>query len=349
LKNKNVYKGIECLNCGQPLNVHDDFCSNCGQKNDIRKPQFFQLLSEFFSSFYSLDSKFLRTIFPLLFKPGKVTSDFFEGKRLRYMNPFRFYINVSIIFFLIQGIVGFFETFSTIEQKDTKPKISENIKLDSVGKEKLDSILVAENIDIKEIDSAKNHFNLDLSDSNEFFKKFKLFQDFYTENKELSTESALDSLNYPLTFYNQFLYKKSKDLVRLQTDKAYQKTILSKINSSISIALFLMLPFFALFFSLMYIRSDKTYMEHLVFIFHTQSVFFIMLSVFFLFDTLLKTSIGIVSLIFLFGFYLYKAMRYFYKQSRFRTIVKYLTLISIFTVLSVLNLVFLSLFSFATN
>lgn len=349
MKKNNVLKGIECLNCGQPLKIQDDFCSNCGQKNDIRKPQFFQLLSEFFLSFYSLDSKFLRTITPLIFKPGKVTADFFEGKRLRYMNPFRFYINVSIIFFLIQGIVGFFDSFSSIEEIETNPKISENIKIDSVGKKKLDSILIAEKIDLTKIDTTKNDFDIDLLNSNETYKKLKLFQNFYAEHKELTTEAALDSLKYPLTFSNRFLYKKSKDLVRLQNDKAYQKQLLSQINSKISIALFLMLPFFALFFSLLYFRSEKTYMEHLVFIFHTQSFFFIMLTVFFLFDKLFKTSIGFVSLIFIFGFYLYKAMRYFYKQNRFKTIVKFYLLITIFTVLSVLNLILLSLLSFATN
>jgi hypothetical protein len=345
---KNInYKGIECLNCFQPLHSSDNFCSNCGQKNDIRKPQLFQLLSEFFYSFYALDSKFLRTIIPLLTKPGKVTTDFFDGKRLRYMNPFRFYINVSIFFFLIQSIVGFFETFSEDYTPNMNPKIASSINLDTLEQKKIDSILVANSKDVKQRDSVKENFNQSLVKESLFFKKIETFYKYSESNQLVTTEVALNNLNYPVTFNNRLLYKKTSDILKLKENAAYREQLLNKINSNISIALFLMLPIFALFFKLVYIKRNYSYMEHLVFIFHTQSVFFLLLICFFLFDKTFKTDIGIALLLMSFGFYLYRAMKNFYCQSTMKTFVKYSFLILVFFIISLINLIFISIFSFA--
>lgn len=341
-------RGISCLNCGQPIHNADKFCSNCGQKNDTRKLQLSQLLSEFFSSFYSLDSRFLNTIIPLTTKPGKVTSEYVSGKRMSFMNPFRFYINVSILFFLLQGIFGFFDSFKEVSVTDIPSELKKaTVMLDSTGKKKIDSILVAENINTKPIDSIKD-FNLSLPKNNPFLTKIEESYKFYKRNRTLSVESALDSLGYPNTLNNRMIYKKSSDIVRLVEDENYRKKVTNDINSNISIALFLMLPFFALFYKLVFVRSSFSYMEHLIFIFHTQSVFFLYLMFFFLFDRIFSTNWGILFLVLGFGYYLYKAMRNFYKQSGIKTFLKYSLLVFIFFVLSLINLAFISIFSFAT-
>lgn len=348
LKQNKSFRGIKCLNCGQPLRIDDLFCSNCGQKNDVRTLQISELLSEFFTSFYSINSRFLKTIIPLISKPGKVTKEYAKGKRMSFMNPFRFYINVSIFFFLLQGIFGFFDSFEEVSASKLSPEINSSLTLDSVGKKKIDSILISENVKFKPIDTIKD-LNLSLSNNFTFIKKIENSYKFYNQHKELSVEDALDSLNYPPTFNNRLIYKKSSDLVKLMDDESYRKKIATDINSKLSIALFLMLPFFALFYKLVYIKTKCTYLEHLIFIFHTQSVFFLYLIFFFLFDRVFNTNVGTPLLILTFGYYLYKAMKYFYNQSRLKTFLKYSMLVFVFFVLSVINMVFLSIFSFATN
>lgn len=57
-----------------------------------------------FNGVFNFDAKFWKTLIPLLTNPGKVSKDYKEGKRSRYSNPFRFYITVSIISFLILGL-----------------------------------------------------------------------------------------------------------------------------------------------------------------------------------------------------------------------------------------------------
>ncbi|MBJ2174885.1 DUF3667 domain-containing protein [Aureibaculum sp. A20] len=116
---KNI-RGIECLNCKQPLSDSDNFCSNCGQVNDLQPLSVKQFFSEFFSGFFSFDSRFFRTFIPLVFKPGKVSKSYIEGKRMQYANPFRLYLNVTIVFFLLQSL------FSVVDKYTLNEFSSEN-------------------------------------------------------------------------------------------------------------------------------------------------------------------------------------------------------------------------------
>ncbi len=88
-------------------------------------------------------------------------------------------------------------------------------------------------------------------------------------------------------------------------------------------------------------------MEHLVFVFHVQSVLFVLLGFSLLLNEIFEIEIltGFASLIFL--FYLYKAMRKFYGQRRFKTIVKFLILNVIFLILAVIATLFTLFASFA--
>ena len=71
-----------CANCGAPL--HGDFCYACGQpvKGLIRHLS--GVMGDFLDSVLNLDSRFFRTIGPLLYRPGYLTEEYFErfGSRL---------------------------------------------------------------------------------------------------------------------------------------------------------------------------------------------------------------------------------------------------------------------------
>ena len=107
-------RGVTCLNCEQPISNRDNFCSNCGQVNDELPLSIKQFVSEFFSGFFSFDTRFFNTFIPLLFKPGKVSRDYVEGKRRRYVNPFQLYLHVTIVFFLLQGLFSALDGYKTI-------------------------------------------------------------------------------------------------------------------------------------------------------------------------------------------------------------------------------------------
>ena len=100
---KNI-RGNKCLNCENSISEEDNFCSRCGQVNDLKKVSLKQYLSAYFDDFLSFDSRLLNTIVGLIFKPGFVTKNYVEGKRMSYVNPFKLYIQITILFFLLIGI-----------------------------------------------------------------------------------------------------------------------------------------------------------------------------------------------------------------------------------------------------
>ena len=59
------------------------------------------MIVDFMGTFVSFDTRLVKTLVAILFKPGKLTQDFLDGKRARYMPPFRFYVFASFVMFFI--------------------------------------------------------------------------------------------------------------------------------------------------------------------------------------------------------------------------------------------------------
>ena len=87
-----------CEDCGMIL--QGTYCHNCGQK-DIEILSLKVVLADLFSSLFSIDSKLFITIKYLLFKPGFLTKEYWDGKRSRYISPIRIYIVLSFIIFAV--------------------------------------------------------------------------------------------------------------------------------------------------------------------------------------------------------------------------------------------------------
>lgn len=105
------YRGTECTNCGHPLDMSDKFCPSCSQSNSTKKLSLKDFFDEFFASLISYDSKLLKTLTALLSRPGKITKDYINGKRVSYTNPFRFLLSLSIIYFLMINYSGNYTQF----------------------------------------------------------------------------------------------------------------------------------------------------------------------------------------------------------------------------------------------
>jgi len=117
------YRGLTCLNCGHPLDISDKFCSNCGQINTTKKLSFNDFFLEFFAGIFSYDSRMNRTITTLIFHPGKITRDYVNGMRTQYANPFRFFLSIAIIFFIVYSFTNNSINFNTPNEKVLKQQI----------------------------------------------------------------------------------------------------------------------------------------------------------------------------------------------------------------------------------
>lgn len=87
-----------CKNCGTPL--PGEFCPKCGQRDYEFDRSFREIAHELAESFWSFDAKLFRGVIDLLFRPGLLTTEFLAGRRVRQVPPLRFYLFVSILFFL---------------------------------------------------------------------------------------------------------------------------------------------------------------------------------------------------------------------------------------------------------
>ncbi len=85
-----------CPNCGEPL--AGPYCAACGQKDAQRILPLKDLLHEVFHEILHLDARFLGTL-ALLLKPGALTLEYIEGRRVRWFPPFRLYLLLSLAFF----------------------------------------------------------------------------------------------------------------------------------------------------------------------------------------------------------------------------------------------------------
>lgn len=355
----------ECLNCGKPLASDDIFCSYCGQKN-VEKLNFGSFIGQLISGIFSYDSRFWSSFIPLLFKPGVISRNYIDGKRKRYVNPFQLYLQVSILFFLLLGLSNSLTDAKVIP--DGLNAEIPTINLDSIIPQDLkDEIL-------KEIDTVDQKIITDLSDgfkfgemlidstyqytmkrdsvdSASFVDKIIDFNVFYKRSPTIiDPNTALPELGYPITFWNTFFFEQTLKMranrEKFQKDKG--KSFLNKLVSKLSIGLFVFLPLFTLVFKLLYYRKHMNYMEHLVFVFHTQTVFFLLMTIYIIISLVSGyENFGIYILLFL--IYLYMALRKFYGQGWFKTFVKFVLLNFIYMQIGGVALLIISILTFMLN
>ena len=92
----------DCLNCG--AEVTGKFCSNCGQENIETKEKFLPMVGHFISDYLHFDSKFFRSLFSLFTRPGFLTKQYWDGKRVSYIHPLRLFFFVTIIFVVCASV-----------------------------------------------------------------------------------------------------------------------------------------------------------------------------------------------------------------------------------------------------
>jgi ribosomal protein L40E len=94
-----------CLNCGAQLEKGAKYCSFCGQKRIVLKDyRFSRLIRDSLYDFLHIDAKLVRSIFPLLFKPGYLTVQWIAGKHARYFKPFKMFLVISILYFILASV-----------------------------------------------------------------------------------------------------------------------------------------------------------------------------------------------------------------------------------------------------
>jgi hypothetical protein len=242
-----------CLNCG--WEVGHSYCPNCGQHIASHNKGVWQFVLEFLEEFVRFDSKLVRTIVPLVTKPGFLTTEWAAGKRVRYISPLKLYITISALFFLVLSVSPNSTIFNTHS----------------------------------ELGHPASHHN---------------------------HESTLD----------QFLNKGIPAMSHLDPSLLRQH-----VMSHLPTASLLLVPVSALLFSLLYCRSKRYYVEHLVFCLHYNCFCFLSYGVSSLFPGAIPRAIA-----FIWGLgYLLFAVKANYAQGWIKSTLKFVTFGGLYAVLVV--------------
>jgi hypothetical protein len=88
-----------CLNCGAALS--GAFCARCGQRDVPSYPNVRELATDAFQELSGWDGRIATTVRALLARPGKLTVEFLQGRRARYLSPLRLYLTASVAYFVL--------------------------------------------------------------------------------------------------------------------------------------------------------------------------------------------------------------------------------------------------------
>ncbi len=250
-----VPENVSCKNCETKFNGH--FCPECGQAfREFDKPFSF-VFYNFVGDFFSFDTRFFKTITYLLFYPGKLTNEFFAGRRVRYAPPFRIYIFVSfVLFFLLQMLTN--QGIDNVLDSELNDKSI--IEIDSSSVSIADSLLTELNIKEETItgNSALNNVEFGTNSSGNIREILNTLATQLESNLEEET--------------NPKNRARLLEFIRLCRSP---REAMAKILEYISWAFFLLLPIFALLLKLFYIRRHQNYIRHLIYSVHIHSFIFI--------------------------------------------------------------------------
>lgn len=324
---------IECSNCNQCFEAHYPYCPYCGQEAED-KLTLGVLFTNTISNYFSVDARFFKSFIPLMTKPGYLPKKFVQGKRLLYIHPAQMYLFISVVFFFLFSFISR-EQSQELDTGMKKAFDKEAVFRDSIQQRRSDSIaaqrflnplsknqeqLGIKDAEIKEMDSLiKNtggspkgeifgiNFNGDQIDS-------------------LIASGASDQKIYKYLgmkeddgIFKKRIYRQGLKFYRNKSGGS----ILQAFYDSIPIAMFVLLPIFALILKIFYHKKGQ-FAHHLVFTFYFFSFLFSVFSILTLATLLWKDFPGWIIAIVMFStfFYLFLGVKRFYGQGYFLSFIK---------------------------
>lgn len=338
-----------CLNCGYL--VEERFCTHCGQENLELQDSVWKLMGHYLQDMFSYDNRIWHTLKYLLLKPGRVAREYMDGKRKQNLEPIRFYIFASSVFFLLL-FLDFGSTSLNITNtldKNYSKRLFHLKQEKEFLKGTADTTLVnqltqslkekKENRDASAVDTSNQGVEIDL---------FGV--------------PAVDTLEAEGWLSSALLERVAARLAELENkhegdEVAAFQSILGELFHSLPQMFFLSLPFFAFFLKILYFRRPKnSYVEHFIFtIYHYAYTFIIMIlfmaiqwcsgksSILFVESGLSYLNVAVILYPF---YYLFVSMKRFYNDRWVRLIIRYLILLTLLLFTLLLLFIGLAIFTF---
>ncbi len=276
LKARKLAGSEQCLNCGTELK--GPFCYFCGQPDRNFMRFFPVLLRDLMEDLLDLDSRFIRTMKPLLFKPGRLTRDYMEGRRFRYAPPMRLYIFSSIVFFLLAALLSsdWISIGSSVDENgniqvvgdhaDERQEIEDALKnLPPEAQQKIDVEKTLSELKDKDVTVGSDAFKV---------------EDIQFNDEPWNRETNPVDIKWLPGWLNDRI----NDEIEESPHKAEQinenpNLIIDKVFDILPATMFVLLPLVALIFKFWYLFAKRYYIEHLIFSLHNHAFIFVSLIV----------------------------------------------------------------------
>lgn len=329
-----------CLNCGTIL--AGQYCGQCGQRASSRLISVWELLRDAFGDLLELDSRVWQTLIPLAIRPGRLTRDYLRGRRARFMPPFRTYLVLSLLFFLVaffdpQDALGIlFEPDPATTSEQVEQQAQEELLNELADEGILVAPLSPEETDAESENQLVISFDSEKPEENCNFENF-------------------DQDDMPPWLARRL----TKDRLQIMCDRVTAEGgkgltgFLDKLLENVPAGLFVLLPLMALFLNILYPLSKRYYVEHLLFVVHYHAFIFLALISQILWVRLAGllglgetiVNIVVVTLSIYIGVYLYKALRRVYEQGHLVTALKFMLLFIAYSIGLALILLFAGIFA----
>lgn len=312
---------LVCANCHASLS--GEYCGACGQRHEPHVHTIGHFVGEAFESISHADSRLWRTIAYLFGKPGFLSREFFDGRRVRYLPPFRLYLVISVLFFLVAGV----------------PDLKVNINNERTAEQTKALQDVARQLETSTDDS--------LADARKKIAEM-VRKEAAKDAQNSGRQSAIqmnDASGKPVNGVPTDVVNSFCDEFRNQADSDNEarnnlrdrclkiaddggKALGEAVVHNLPRAMFVFLPLLALFMRLLYWKPKRYYVEHLLFLLHNHANVFLSLTILLLVLRIPHVAdvmgVWLNWATFLYMvWYIYRAMRNFYGQGRALTIAKY--------------------------
>ena len=341
-----------CLNCGEVLT--GQHCSHCGQHSRVRVLSLWGLTRDVIGDLLDADSRVWRTLWPLAFRPGLLTQEFLRGRRASYTPPFRMYLVLSLVFFVVASISDpGSEVALQLDEGGTNIQIRDGQQaapgqpgepaepappaappapaspgaqptLDAETRRLLDALIER----VPESERAKARRELEANLAQASPADLAAASRFVAD--PCSEENFMIDAGPVLEQYEPRLREACRKIM------ADQQSFGRALFDNIPKMMFIFLPLIAAVMSVLYIRSGRYYVEHLLFVVHFHAFFFLAGIVVVLLERLsgvlpgalgsgAKAVEGLVgaALVFYVPWYLLAAMRRVYAQGWWKTLPKF--------------------------
>jgi len=298
-------QAARCRNCGTPTT--GAFCAHCGQETDLRLPTLREFLREAAGRYVAFDGRFWRTMLALVFRPGRLTREYFAGRRRRYIRPARLYLFATLIFF---AVTRFYVDPSHI------------VKLDADAQDKVAAKKAAATA--KKAEAAKDAAKPDAAEHKTGTPEIEVDREGVGKEEGLYFDNDL-RLHVPEALPGATTLKSRWDRFnRLPTDEKEDQIVDGMLRYG-PYAMFALLPAFALLLKLAYFgryrrypSRPRLYGEHLVFATHDHAFFFVAATAALLVPSALLRGIVIAWMV----VYLFLSLRRSYGGARVGTVLR---------------------------